>query len=212
MNRDHTGLIKGEYNRGWFVHVPRTGGTSLVRGLGITDDHRPAISKRRHARALWNNAWTFGFVRNPWERVLSWFVFHRDRRDQKGSWRHYQIEFREWAKAGCPVHDGWHKWLREDVPDPTRAADFFCDQDGKIIVDAILQWEHYRREMAVIQARLGITCSGWPRAVVSNHPGPYQDYYDAASRDVVAERGRWECELIGYDFEEGMDVTSSALV
>lgn len=59
---------------GWaFVHNPKTGGHSIRQALELGDDwpmHQPRA-------ALPEEVWTFGFVRNPWARQLSFYAFLR---------------------------------------------------------------------------------------------------------------------------------------
>lgn len=52
------------------IHIPRTGGTSVARALGIEQSHEP-----HWRRELVGH--TFAVVRNPWEQVRSWYVSAR---------------------------------------------------------------------------------------------------------------------------------------
>ncbi len=73
-------VLISDQHRMLFVHVQKTGGVSIDRMLrGHIDDFRSVAS--RHAtltRILKNEPelhayWTFGFVRNPWTRMVSWW-------------------------------------------------------------------------------------------------------------------------------------------
>ncbi|MEQ4549474.1 sulfotransferase family 2 domain-containing protein [Nocardioides kribbensis] len=65
-----------------FVHVQKTGGSTIQRAL------EPALPDARQVKGIDRHAmlggilraepdltpyWTVGFVRNPWARMLSWF-------------------------------------------------------------------------------------------------------------------------------------------
>lgn len=61
-----------------FIHNPKTAGTSISQWL---DDNFNTVEGRKHGS--WKEAqeffphsvFTFGVVRNPWERVASWYKF-----------------------------------------------------------------------------------------------------------------------------------------
>jgi hypothetical protein len=70
-----------------FVHVNKTGGTSIVEALSqfedrteedVLHDHSPfAAYKRVLGLDLWNEFYTFGFIRNPYERMVSAYEYRR---------------------------------------------------------------------------------------------------------------------------------------
>ncbi|WP_369928829.1 sulfotransferase family 2 domain-containing protein [Xanthomonas sp. NCPPB 2632] len=67
-----------------FFHNPKTGGRSIIVGLGLPDDTRLKLihfSPREARRCIFQDAWheffTYSFVRNPWERMVSLYEYHR---------------------------------------------------------------------------------------------------------------------------------------
>ena len=59
------------------LHNPKCGGTSIEKALGrqsdITAGHFPASY---YDKELWERYFTFCFVRNPWDRVVSSYAYH----------------------------------------------------------------------------------------------------------------------------------------
>ena len=73
-----------------FIHVHRTGGTSfgnllyqtLPDWVEISPQHSNAMSVEANFFDAHADYFTFGFTRNPWERLLSWYalIFMQDTR------------------------------------------------------------------------------------------------------------------------------------
>jgi hypothetical protein len=62
-----------------FIHVPRTGGTSISIALyGHKTDHHSAAYYRAVDQAFFSQSFKFTFVRNPWDRLVS--AYHLLRR------------------------------------------------------------------------------------------------------------------------------------
>jgi len=62
-----------------FIHVPRTGGTSIAIALyGQKTDHHSAAYYRAIDQAFFSQCFKFTFVRNPWDRLVS--AYHLLRR------------------------------------------------------------------------------------------------------------------------------------
>jgi len=57
-----------------FVHVSKTGGETLITLLGIPKDHRSASQRLNNVNDN-DGVWKFAVVRNPWDRLVSWY-FH----------------------------------------------------------------------------------------------------------------------------------------
>ena len=60
-----------------FVHVPKTGGQSIVKALGSTHQQLNACHEPLYAvdSSIRQGMWAFGVVRNPYERLVSLYHF-----------------------------------------------------------------------------------------------------------------------------------------
>ena len=97
-----------------FVHVPKSGGSTLdalfdnqiedarkVEGLAR---HSP-LSRLLRAEPELEDYWSFGFVRNPWERMVSWWsmvaaVFERAESGVEQARRKIETHPRAWLPEG----------------------------------------------------------------------------------------------------------------
>lgn len=60
-----------------FIHVPKTGGTSLATALGLMPGHVPASRFQAYDPVRFATAYSFAFVREPADRLYSSFNYLR---------------------------------------------------------------------------------------------------------------------------------------
>lgn len=196
-----------------FVHVPKNAGTSITKTLRQTGEYKsPGYDSvdhdfsmgwkdgesRRVMRAigadLWNECFTFAFVRNPWDRLVSGWQFTR----QKGK---HTLSFAEFVKdlpsldisqepdaLERAISTHWHAMPQSD----------HLVVDGVVAVDFIGHVETLDEDWRAISARIG--CDGAiPRANTSDR-GEYRGYYSDDLRAIVDERFQVDATTFGYTF------------
>jgi len=78
-------------------------------------------------------------------------------------------------------------------------SEFFCDEKGNVIVDAIGRLETIQDDFQEICDMLGIEAT-LPHENASSH-GDYREYYSESTRSLVREHFEEDIERFGYDFE-----------
>ena len=193
-----------------FIHIPKTGGNAVQKVLmPYTDDQIYRKSYRgkmlndfevKNALGLcrkheWvgtyiNNPhviegslkdyFKFTVVRNPWERMVSWYC-----------WRYPTI-----SKNLDSTHFK-EKCLDREHPSMLE----YISYDKKIRVDHIIRYENLEEEFGEICERLDIPFVGLERTNTSSHPH-YSKFYPDDLSDFLREKYKEDIKEFGYEFEE----------
>jgi len=140
-------------------------------------------------RRQFESYFKFGFVRNPWDRVVS--LYERTEPIQMKD-KMSSDEFVEWiqfSSATC-IHSSPHRYQ----------LDWFLDGSGNMLADFIGRFECLERDWAVVADKLGITEKTLPHARENPRARPYTEYYTARTRDLIAQKFEIDIEHFGYDF------------
>jgi hypothetical protein len=199
-----------------FVHVQKTGGSTVqsvlldrlpgaekLAGLpGAKHAHLRAALRQRPELATY---WTFGFVRNPWARLWSWWSMIDRRQLQRD-------EGHEWATRRIANNDFWAGVLR-DLPDfeafVLRGPELFGRlrtpqvrylEAGERRADFVGRTESFAADLATVCERLGIQPPPEAPRRNAGGDGSYRDHYTPAMRDRVAELFEPDLREYGYEF------------
>lgn len=179
-----------------FVHVPKVAGVAITRALGSrglchvppTDTHPMHVTARRVVEQVgeraWREAFTFGFVRNPWDRLVS--LYHYQRRQANRP--EHRVGFDDWLAAHGPDWNGRRPQLF-----------WLCDEDGRELVDFVGRYERLSTDFAYVARQLGRPDLKLSRMNTSTRE-PYQAYYSDWQRDMVGEWYADEVARYGYQF------------
>ncbi len=177
-----------------FVHINKTGGSSVERALGIRFQHKTARELREIlGDERWGKAFTFAFVRNPWDRVVSHYAF-RIKTNQTGLGTN-TIGFDEWVTRVFldrdPAYLDKPKMFMPQV-------EWLADNKGAIDVDFVGRFERLQEDFEEICRRLGKTAS-LPHTKRSAREG-YQTYYNDDTSRIVGDYFAEDLKQFGYEF------------
>jgi chondroitin 4-sulfotransferase 11 len=213
-----------------FVHIPRTGGTSIERLLGMVDSRRfwsrkpiPAllIPDRTPQHFTWREltlhlvgdyrkAFKFAFVRNPWDRFASEF-----------RWR--QLNYHRSVAAGKVVSELYYnsndlvtidafvrtlELSREKRLSARRGFDahlepqlsFVLDDSEAMVMDFVGRYEQFESHVRSVAARFGVKVGLIPHAQSTRREGDYRQLFSAYSRSAVESFYRDDIREFGYVF------------
>jgi len=196
-----------------FVHIPKTGGSSLKSVLG--GDWQNHKDLKRYRKELepseFDSFFKFAIIRNPWERLVSEYAFQTRLSGSRSSKLHARDQqnrardFDSWVRAvfeepfaypaakwGGSVSKGLHRWSPQ--VDWVRL-------DGEIGVDFIARLESIDTDSAEILRRIGLPPETLPRKkqTLRRH---YSSFYTDETREFVAEQYAEDISTFGYSFEE----------
>lgn len=201
-----------------FVHVPKTGGTSLrkilaphslkpnrtrLRGLLSHLPMPEAPEKawlRVHDTAYWGslklpremfeNYFKFAVVRNPYDYAVSYFEFQRGRR------------------SAPPLMDAKREFLlylqrirRRQLIKNITQQHWLTDWQGRLIVDHVLRFEYLDAEMPILLAKLGIE---WTKPLPKENRSKrdrLENYYSEEAIALVQNLFRQDFDLFSYGRE-----------
>ncbi len=159
---------------------------------------------------LYPGLFTFTFVRNPWDRLVSCY------RDKIGGEVDDFTGFSEEAGvAYCLARFdeftagmSFEAFLRAVAAIPDERADahfrsqntFVRTKAGKLGVDFIGGFERLQDDFAHVVRQVGLPSSALPRLQAAKTAVNYVDYYDVELRKLVARRFRDDIDTFGYEF------------
>lgn len=215
-------MIFSERKRFIFFAAGKTGTTSIEETLQLYADpppfdldfgpgNRPKhIPPRVVLPRLGDEAakryFTFAFVRNPWDWVISEYFFNLQKHEgrlHRGLRRlGLTREITTFGEAGFRRHWETMKQFRRGThPENRFQLAFLADESGRLLVDFVGRYERLQADFDTICDRIGIPGRELPHSNKSRR-GHYTDYYTDATRDLVAQHYRKDIEFFGYRFGE----------
>jgi len=177
-----------------FIHINKTGGSSIESALGIPFEHRTALEVLTDlGEELWSRKLTFAVVRNPWDKVVS--HYHHRVKKNRTQMRTRPIAFPEWVRLSYGRQDP----LYYDNPKMFMPQhDWIADSSGNVLVNEVCRFERLAEDFNRICQLLGKTVS-LPH-LKSSKRGNYRDYYDDATARVVANWFARDLDTFEYRF------------
>ena len=202
------GIIKREANRPFiFIHINKTGGTSISRALkirrnpttpiNITKNHRTAMqTKEVVGKEVWDKAYKFTVVRNPWSKVVSEYNYRVAKNQNELSVK--KIPFNDWVVRTYLEKDPFYHenpiWFMPQV-------DWLIEEDQKIHMDYIARIENLKKDFKNICRDLRLRVRLPKKNVSRGEKKHYSLYYNADTAMIIKNHFARDVEYFGYSFE-----------
>ena len=177
-----------------FIHINKTGGSSIVKSLGVRSDHPRAVRALEYSqKKVWKRYFKFAFVRNPWDKECSDYHYHSRLAHKMTNRKH--LSFEEYLKLPefHPQHRDyfWH----------TNQIDWLRSLNHEVELDFIGRFENLQEDFDFVCDKIGRPSQKLPHKNSSRHNG-YTEYYTDETRDIVARLYAKDIEHFGYRFGE----------
>jgi hypothetical protein len=205
-----------------FIHNQKTGGASVRDYLEQhTADTRYLLPNHAYAidgieklgRNVWDEYYSFGFVRNPWSRLVSWYTMIinppqdvADKADinlENDLWKYVtekSSDFEEFIE-NCTdtIMENRNGFLYKKSFTKNQ-IDYFTDENNKIAVSFIGRYENLKKDFQEVKKYLDLTEFDLPHLNPTQKKN-YREYYNEHTKGLVAKRFKKDIEHFGYTFD-----------
>src|SRR5438477_534662 len=150
----------------------------------------PPERRKERGRRQFESYFKFGFVRNPWDRVVS--LYERNEAMQMRQEMTFE-EFVRWIQysSSTCIHSSPHRYQ----------LDWFVDANGKMLADFIGRFERLQEDWAVVAKKLGVS-EVLPHARANPRTRHYTEYYTPETRGIIEQKFKVDIETFNYRFGE----------
>lgn len=181
-----------------FIHVHRTGGTSITNLLrGQLGNKLEEISQHGNAKTTESyllekhpEYFSCGFVRNPYERILSWYSLIN--KNNVKSLKEEKIRFENFIELNL-ASDFTNKMFHYNQ------LDYFTNEKGVLKVHKIFRYENFENQIRELFDYLELPLKDIPK-INNTSSKKYKDYYTQKSRDLITQKCKKDIEYFNYTF------------
>lgn len=145
----------------------------------------------------------FSVVRNPWARMVSRYYFthvesepsEKDKLRRGTTRTFHDKDFESWVETVWTRHKSGERKNSQLAK--------LIDQQGNLLVDHVGRLEEVQATLDWVSNTVGIAPMQMPH-VNGTRKGHYSQYYNAATRAMVAEICEEDIAYFGYEFDERM--------
>jgi len=194
-------LIK---NQVIFIHVPKVAGIGLLKSLGVNyANHTPLYMYELEDKEKFNKYFKIGFVRNPWERLVSAFFYLKQVPDKSS----YGLMMKDKLNK-VDTFENFVLELNNNLEfrnEILKEIHFLCQYSwlmnsaGEIEMDYIGKFEDLEDGFLILKEKLHKEDAQLKKYNGSNHK-PYWIYYNEEMVEIVRRIYSKDIITFNYDF------------
>jgi chondroitin 4-sulfotransferase 11 len=193
-----------------FIHIQKTAGSSITKNLHQVEGTLSLYNTHSMINMLdinyYQNYYKFCFVRNPWDRLYSWYKM-MIKKQIHNSFSKYLLEnsknFSEFLELTDIIYETKDSEFNENFPYPKSLSfnqlDYITDDNGIILVDFIGRFELLEEDYNKIMEKIGINNIFLPHINKSTN-GEYRHFYTDNDIEKVYNMYKRDIDYFGYKF------------
>lgn len=186
-----------------FIHIPKTGGTTVLRMFGLEAcpkhiffnndayeyDHASACIVKAAMPYRYKQCYKFTIVRNPYDRLLSEFAWKK----QDGDKRVFDVSSTVFGDFVTRLHQNFDQVLGK----PHRENSHFIPQNRFVLDDVeVFNFEQINECFESLSKRFGVPVL--TTKINQSRHQPYESYYDDYLKNMVYDMYYSDFKLFGY--------------
>jgi len=181
-----------------FVHINKTGGSSVRQALGIEGYQHARASDllKTVGRDRWERLTTISTIRNPWDRLVS--IYHWRIKTNQTSLAELPIPFDEWLRLCLRERDPHY------VKNPLMLAPqtyWLKDGAGGLLVGRLLRFEDLAADFSSLCTKVGLPQLKLPHLKKTDRKH-YSYYFSKRDIELVERVYAEDIDSFGYRFEK----------
>jgi hypothetical protein len=206
-------MVINDYKKFIFVHIPKAAGTSVMRSLAkINGNNKRWLASSKHEtlsefainvhrrysivdRLMSKSPeqyFTFAFVRNPWDRMSSFYRYLYEQHPQKLD---SVVDFRDFLIKSTDKKS-WINNFHSMRPQ----TNFIDNSNKRLKLNYLGHFEYINDDFEAIAKKIEVKARLKRENVSINSKKDYRQDYDDHLISIVAERFAKEIKIFGYEF------------
>jgi len=178
-----------------FIHINKTGGSSIEKALNLPFEHLTAMEKIQEVGIeKWQKKFTFAFIRNPFDKVCSHYRYRV--KTNQTQLKTNPLSFSEWVRLSYAEHDPYYYDNPKMFMPQTK---WLCDTEGKLLVNKVYQFNNLHAEFSKFCKTFNIVDAQLPHLKASSSVD-YRTFYDRSSKAIVERCFASDLKLFNYKF------------
>lgn len=182
-----------------FIHINKTGGTSINKALGLKGRRHFTVSEiiQKIGKNKVSSCFVFVVVRNPWAKVVSHYNYRI--KTNQTSMRDNSISFTKWVQQtyGPKKNRFYYNNPKMFLPQ----SEWIKDENGNILIDKIIRFENLNDDFLEMTKFLGFKNISLPK-INKTKKVDYRDYYNDRTKKIIEEWFSEDIRLFNYSFDK----------